>query len=140
MRGRSEVALLWVLVVLVAASSSSAFRVVGTSATPRTRRRTRCAAAEGDFAVGAAVKVVAEDITLWHHPKSKKTGLNPKGLVGKVARVATVPRDGSETPISANYELCVTFTDPRLLAHFRPDELELLDDRSSAADDEPPPS
>eukprot|EP00634_Sargassococcus_sp_CCMP2135_P005478 CAMPEP_0198660500 /NCGR_PEP_ID=MMETSP1467-20131203/37154_1 /TAXON_ID=1462469 /ORGANISM="unid. sp., Strain CCMP2135" /LENGTH=123 /DNA_ID=CAMNT_0044396903 /DNA_START=1 /DNA_END=372 /DNA_ORIENTATION=+ len=118
-----------VVAVWLALATSWAFRV----GPLRTRRRTRCqaVAAEEDFEVGSSVRVVAEDITLWHHPKSKQ-GLNPNGLVGKVTRVATVPRDGSATPISANYELCVMFSDPKLLAHFTPTELELVDDDTAS--------
>ena len=57
-----------------------------------------------------------------------KKGLNPKGLEGVVNRVATVSRDGSPQQISANYEICVQFKDPKLLAHFRPDELEVIEE------------
>mmetsp|Transcript_23481 Transcript_23481/g.93080 ORF Transcript_23481/g.93080 Transcript_23481/m.93080 type:complete len:208 (+) Transcript_23481:60-683(+) len=75
--------------------------------------------------VGSTVRVTAEGVTLWHSPKHK-TGLDPHGLVGTVERIATVPRDGAPTPISANYEIFVKFKSPRLLAHFGLDELEVV--------------
>lgn len=77
------------------------------------------------FEVGTRVRVVSADITFWHHPKSK-AGFNPNGCQGVVKRIATVPRDGSETPISANRPICVMIDDPKLLAHFEADELEAL--------------
>lgn len=77
------------------------------------------------FEVGTRVRIVATDITFWHHPKSKE-GFNPKGCQGVVKRIATVPRDGSETPISANRPICVMLDDPKLMAHFEADELDAL--------------
>ena len=78
-----------------------------------------------EIAVDTRVRVITDDVTLWHHPKSKD-GLNPKGLTGTVVRIATIPRDGSATPISANYELLVKFDEPKLMAHFRADELQVI--------------
>uniref|UniRef100_A0A7S3NQN9 Ferredoxin thioredoxin reductase alpha chain domain-containing protein n=1 Tax=Aureoumbra lagunensis TaxID=44058 RepID=A0A7S3NQN9_9STRA len=79
------------------------------------------------FSMGTRVRVVAENLRLWHSPKHKE-GLNPYGLIGNVTRCATVCRDGSGIPISANYPVVVKFSAPKLIAHFRPEEVEAVTD------------
>lgn len=82
-----------------------------------------CLAFGPSFEVGSSVKVVARDITLYHSPKHPE-GINPAGWVGTVKRIATVPRDGGLTPISANRPICVKFDQTvRIMAHFDLDEL-----------------
>lgn len=113
---RVKLVLMWFWLLLV--SSAQAF-------VARSPASGRPQVALSAIEVGNRIRVVASDITFWHHPKHKE-GLNPEGCEGTVKRIATVPRDGASTPISANRPICVMLEDPRMLAHFEEEEIVVI--------------
>jgi len=78
----------------------------------------------GDFKEGDKVKVVTDDVVLFHvQPKDHPDGYTvPKGSEGIVNKVATEDRQGRA--VSANRPLIVKFENPKFMAHFEACELE----------------
>ena len=60
---------------------------------------------------------------VYHAPKHKE-GLDTQGLVGVVASLASVARDGSGSEISANRPVVVQFDEPKFRTHYEESELE----------------
>ena len=96
------------LLVLAAAGLAGAFRPAAPAPSPRAVRRAEgpTESSSAAFRVGDKVRVIAEDVTLYHVPGHKK-GFDPRHLVGTVTRIATVDRTDPTVTISANRAICV---------------------------------